>query len=60
MPASKKDYTYDANGNMTQYLKYDLDESTAWKQEYTYAPNSNITQILGYEWDETASQRSGI
>ncbi|MEZ4907956.1 MAG: DUF3836 domain-containing protein [Saprospiraceae bacterium] len=58
---SKTEYTYDANGNVTQYIGYEYDESFSqwvfdYKTEYTYDANGHLTQYLEYNWDESTSQ----
>lgn len=56
----KEEFTYDANGNMTQSVPY-WDEGTGqlvadWKDDYTYNTNGNKTQCLSSKWDETTSK----
>ncbi len=56
----KEEFTYDANGNMTQSVPY-MDEgggqlAADWKSEYTFNANGDKTQRFSYEWDESTSQ----
>ncbi|MEN8194757.1 MAG: T9SS type A sorting domain-containing protein [Bacteroidota bacterium] len=55
----KEVYTYDANGNMDQYISYFWDYdiiqwSAIYKAEYTYDSSENLLQIVefGRDWDE--------
>lgn len=53
----KSEFTYDANGNMTQENDYEWDKTSGqlalnWKTDYSYDANGNNTQEIGYEWDE--------
>ncbi len=57
----KVEYTYDANGNLTQFFAYLWDETTSqWvasrRYEYTYDSNGNTLTEIAYEWDEISSQ----
>jgi hypothetical protein len=61
VPYSKDVYTYDANGNMTQYIYYYRDDDTGklvfyYKYTYTADSKGNLTQSISYDWDEAASQ----
>ena len=50
----KIDYTYDTNGNLTQFIFYDWNGSefvNEWKTDYTYDTNENLTQVIDYNWD---------
>lgn len=54
-------FTYDANGNMTQYLHYAWNKTTSrWvpddKNEYTYNADGNVKQYLHYNLVGTTSQ----
>ena len=59
--SEKETYTYDANGNVTQYIYYTTNEITSqWqpseKEESTYDANGNMTLYIDYDWKETTSQ----
>ncbi len=54
-------FTYDANGNLTQYLYYSWNKATSrWvadnKSEYTFDADGNVTQYLHYNLDGNTSQ----
>jgi hypothetical protein len=58
---NKDEYIYDANGNMTQFLIFDLDATTSqWvsddKHIYIYDASGNMTQDLDYSLNKTTNQ----
>jgi hypothetical protein len=59
--SSKSEYTYDANGNITVYLYYDLNNfisqwENSYKSEYTYDTNGNPTVGIYSDWNSETSQ----
>jgi len=57
---SKREYSYDENGNRTLYIYYQWDTESEsfvpdFKDEYSYDENGNQTLFIPYQWD-TESQ----
>jgi type IX secretion system substrate protein len=59
----KEEYTFDANGDLIQYLYSDWDvKNNQWnaetKSEYAYNANRNLTQRIYYRWNLTTGKWS--
>ena len=55
----KNEYTYDSNGNMTEYL-FSLWLNNQWtnysKNKYSYDTNGNLIEYIYYQWDDVSNQ----
>ncbi len=53
-------YTYDENGNLTQFELFDDDDAGGWvneiKEVYVYDDNNRLMEFTDYEWDATIEE----